>query len=296
VEHKKDHELWLKEYSHWKGLRCGTGKGYFCRRHGMWITCTEVEAGLASQCHDKHRRCPDRHDELMRLIDDFYKRHLALHEKLAEPVSALEEDFSNQGLGRDSDYPPGYGEEGEPNYYTYGEHGEEGDTQGGVQDTEYQFRPLPYGQPSSQAQTRDEFRGGEHQSYVPPSGKKAKQAAKSQEPSRKVHETGSRQKPSRHEKTSSRLRESSKKGTKKAEGRAEEHSEPSHAAQGVGNEQGYSTGMPFEGSYDAACYGSPYQEDAWDVTSGWGAGTSYSDPVEQHQPEQHKSRSGKKGR
>jgi len=250
VKHKKDHELWLKEYSHWKGLKCGMGKGYFCQRHGMWITCTEIEAGLASQCHDKHRRCPDRHDELIQLIDDFYKRHLALHEKLAEPASALEEDFSNQGLDRDSGYTPGYGEEGEPNYYTYGEHGEEGDIQGGVQDTEYQFRPLPYGQPSSQAQNRDEFRGGEQQSYVPSSSKKAKQATKSL-------------KPSRHEKAASRLRESSKKGTKKAESRAGEHNEPSRAAQGVGNEQGYSTGMHFEGSYDAACYGSSYQEGAY---------------------------------
>ena len=83
------HRHWLREYSHWKDLRCKRQRGaYFCRRHGKWITCEEIEANLASpQKHERDRdhihQCPSSHYEWEELEEGFLKKQREEFEVLA---------------------------------------------------------------------------------------------------------------------------------------------------------------------------------------------------------------------
>ncbi|KAG7121058.1 hypothetical protein HYQ44_003938 [Verticillium longisporum] len=43
-EDERDHHRWEAEYQTWQKLRCKNDKGgYFCRKHGLWITCDQID-------------------------------------------------------------------------------------------------------------------------------------------------------------------------------------------------------------------------------------------------------------
>src|SRR3569833_3822291 len=95
----KDHEYWLHEYVHWKRLRCGTGNGYFCRRHGRWITCLEIRSGVPEQRREPHDHCQDRHKELQQMIDGFFYDEMAEHEKTYSGAATLPDDLKAHDEG-----------------------------------------------------------------------------------------------------------------------------------------------------------------------------------------------------
>ncbi|KAK3385124.1 hypothetical protein B0H63DRAFT_510037 [Podospora didyma] len=57
----QDHANWLREYQTWKDLKCAGGEGYFCRNHGEWIFCGEVD--------ELYGACPARHGSIGELED-----------------------------------------------------------------------------------------------------------------------------------------------------------------------------------------------------------------------------------
>ena len=63
-----DYEAWLewtKEYQQWSQVRCPCGTGYFCRKHGEWISGADIKSGdaLPQDQEQKHYHdcCPPRH-------------------------------------------------------------------------------------------------------------------------------------------------------------------------------------------------------------------------------------------
>ncbi|KAK0703950.1 hypothetical protein B0T26DRAFT_518417 [Lasiosphaeria miniovina] len=60
----KDHARWSAEYQHWRGLKCGGKWGYFCRKHGEWVSCSEVEQKLVcEQNQESESSCPVSHSQ-----------------------------------------------------------------------------------------------------------------------------------------------------------------------------------------------------------------------------------------
>ncbi|KAK3303840.1 uncharacterized protein B0T15DRAFT_285848 [Chaetomium strumarium] len=57
---KEEHISWQQEYEQWRGLRCGCGRGYFCREHGSWISGLEVGSKVAVTWEQQQRGlCPN---------------------------------------------------------------------------------------------------------------------------------------------------------------------------------------------------------------------------------------------
>ncbi|KAJ9132663.1 hypothetical protein NKR19_g9228 [Coniochaeta hoffmannii] len=56
------HDAWQQEYEQWQRLRCGCGRGYFCREHGTWISGPEVGSEVAVTWEQQQRgSCPEYH-------------------------------------------------------------------------------------------------------------------------------------------------------------------------------------------------------------------------------------------
>ncbi|KAM7196755.1 hypothetical protein V8F20_006948 [Naviculisporaceae sp. PSN 640] len=93
-EYTKAHGQWKKEYAQWKGLKCSRQKGaYFCRRHGKWITCVELQAGLArpqQEERDETHECPSSHYEWEQMEEGFHQRQSAHLENLAQRLKEAE--------------------------------------------------------------------------------------------------------------------------------------------------------------------------------------------------------------
>lgn len=63
IQDKKAHKKWEREYEDWGPRRCNNGVGYFCRQHGRWVACKEVETREAPARKDQRPgQCPKRHE------------------------------------------------------------------------------------------------------------------------------------------------------------------------------------------------------------------------------------------
>ncbi|KAK4213213.1 hypothetical protein QBC37DRAFT_400826 [Rhypophila decipiens] len=98
-EYSKAYAQWKKEYSQWKGLKCSRQKGaYFCRRHGKWITCTELLSGEARPQHEdkegnRKYRCPPSHYEWEEWEKEFVQQHSAHVKALEKQMAETEEAY-----------------------------------------------------------------------------------------------------------------------------------------------------------------------------------------------------------
>ncbi|KAK4207060.1 hypothetical protein QBC37DRAFT_434061 [Rhypophila decipiens] len=137
-EYAKAHGHWKREYAQWKGLKCSRQKGaYFCRRHGKWITCVELQAGEArpqQEERDEGYRCPASHYDWEQIENEFYERQCADLEDFAQRIAGaktaaqasndpstdqeLESEFDRLDIGSSSrgDQQDYYGQETEPYY------------------------------------------------------------------------------------------------------------------------------------------------------------------------------------
>lgn len=62
IHDREAHKQWEEEYEDWGFRRCNNGVGYFCREHGRWVACREVERRKAPARKDQTPgQCPERH-------------------------------------------------------------------------------------------------------------------------------------------------------------------------------------------------------------------------------------------
>jgi len=88
----EEHRRWRREYKSWKDLKCSQGKGYFCREHAKWISCSEVEQKLAvSQAEEGETYCPSSHYSMDETSHDPLKPDEDLP---AKPEDQYDDDIS----------------------------------------------------------------------------------------------------------------------------------------------------------------------------------------------------------
>lgn len=76
------------EYSYWGNLKCKQDCGYFCRRHGMWITCDEVRSNTASARDEQlYGHCPPSHEHFEAVKQEFFEKQLIDQQQLTQAVS-----------------------------------------------------------------------------------------------------------------------------------------------------------------------------------------------------------------
>lgn len=93
-EDERDHHRWEAEYQTWQKLRCKNDKGgYFCRKHGLWITCNQIDVfdlkgqkfeGLVYEIDGTtylERTCPPSHDQWESSRDRHILESLITHDQ-----------------------------------------------------------------------------------------------------------------------------------------------------------------------------------------------------------------------